>query len=181
MSEDKSTNPAAGAGDPSQAAASPMLVHAQYIKDLSFENPNAPLTLQANAQPPNVQVQIDVKSRPIKDRLMEIALDLGVEARQQDQVVFLVELSYAGLFEITAAAGNLAEQYAGIEAPHYLFPFARAVIADVTRDGGYPPLLINPVDFGRLYQQRKANATAPADQPVPPADAGGSAEQGTPS
>lgn len=137
-----------------------MTVHAQYVKDLSFENPNAPISLQNTSSPPTVQIQIDVKTAPINDQLIEVSLDLSVQAKQESQIVFLVELVYAGLFEVTADAGELARQYIGIEAPNFLFPFARAIVAEITRDGGFPPLLINPVDFARLYQQQQDAAAA---------------------
>ena len=132
----------------------PMLVHSQYIRDLSFENPKAPNPIASEGEPPAVNVQVDVKLRNLQENVSEVALDLRVEAKQKEQTVFLVELTYGGVFEITEAAGDLGNQYIGIEAPHFLFPFARAIIADVTRDGGFPPLLINPIDFRSLYVQR---------------------------
>ena len=136
-----------------------MLVDAQYIKDLSFENPNAPQSLSQQGDP-NVQIAIDVNAAQVAEKAFEVTLSLRAEGTNGETVLFIVETIYAGVFTI----GEVPEEYMAplvyIEAPRQLFPFARAIIANAVRDGGYPPLLIQPIDFVALYQQRAAQAEA---------------------
>lgn len=131
----------------------------QYVKDLSFENPNAPQSLLPNEAQPGVGITVDVEARQIAEEVFEVVLELKAEAKQGDKVAFIVELSYGGLFQIPAAVSE--EHHAPmllIEGARLLFPFARSVIAGATRDGGYPPLLVNPVDFVDLFRRRVAAA-----------------------
>lgn len=134
-----------------------MLVNAQYVKDLSFENPNAPQSLSQQGEP-NVQIAIDVNANQVGEKVFEVTLTLRAEGTAGDTALFIVEIVYAGIFSI----GEVPEEYLAplvyIEAPRQLFPFARAIIADAVRDGGFPPLLIQPIDFVQLYQQRAAQA-----------------------
>lgn len=136
-----------------------MLVNAQYVKDLSFENPNAPQSLSQQGEP-NVQIAIDVNANQVAEKAFEVTLTLRAEGTAGETALFIVEIVYAGIFSI----GDVPEEYLAplvyIEAPRQLFPFARAIIADAVRDGGFPPLLVQPIDFVQLYQQRAAQAQA---------------------
>lgn len=136
-----------------------MLVNAQYVKDLSFENPNAPQSLSQQGEP-NVQIAIDVDAKEVADKAFEVTLALRAEGTNDEKTLFIVEIVYAGIFSI----GEVPEEYLAplvyIEAPRQLFPFARAIVADAVRDGGFPPLLIQPIDFVAMFQQRAAQAEA---------------------
>jgi preprotein translocase subunit SecB len=137
-------------------------VNLQYVKDLSFENPRAPHVFAA-AQAPQVQVNVDVGARQIAETAYEVTLTLKAEANAGDQPVFVVELTYAGLFTVPAMPAEQLRPLLLIECPRLLFPFARSIIADATRDGGFPPLMINPIDFAALYRRQ---SEAPAAAPV---------------
>jgi len=128
----------------------------QYIKDLSFENPNAPRLLSASDVAPAIEVQINVNVQRLSETDYEVVLAIRAEAKAKDEVLFLVELAYAGLFKLTGIPEENLEAVLLIECPRQIFPFARRIVADATRDGGFPPLMVDPIDFVGLYQQRKA-------------------------
>ncbi len=137
-----------------QAGQPPLMVRAQYIKDLSFENPAAPQVLAEMQGPPDVDVGVNVNAQRFGDDSFEVALSITGTAKLGDKTVFVVELVYAGVFTLGAGvAQEHREPLILIECPRMLFPFARNIIADVTRDGGFPPLLLQPFDFVALYQQ----------------------------
>lgn len=136
-----------------QPAQFPITVNAQYIKDFSFENPNAPRSLVNNGKPPNVEVNINVEARPLADDTYEVALKVSASAKADDIAAFVVELSYACIMTLNGFAEEQIQPVLMIEGPRLLFPFARQIIADATREGGFPPLLINPIDFAAMYQQ----------------------------
>lgn len=158
-----------------QAPASPITVLAQYIKDFSFENPNAPQSLMAGQPQPQVSVGVDVQAQGVGDNMFEVSLEVRAEAKQGENVAFLVELTYAGVFQLNSVPEEHVAPVVMIEGPRLLFPFARAIVADATRDGGYPPLMLAPFDFVDLFrrkaaaaqaQQQQANgAAAPAETP----------------
>ena len=129
-----------------------IVVHAQYIKDLSFENPNAPEILMESPNQPDVEITVNVRARPIGDAQYEIMLNLGAKAKANDKALFLVDLTYAGIVSCPGTAVADVNPMVMIEAPRLLFPFARAIVSDVTRDGGFMPLNIQPVDFVAVYQ-----------------------------
>lgn len=136
----------------------PLQFKTQYVKDLSFENPNAPdiyrLLLQSQ---PEVSVNIDVKSRHLGQRSFEVVLVLRAGAGIADKSVFLVDLQYAALVDVNAAVPEAdIEPLLMREAPRFMFPFARSTVADLTREGGFPPLVINPIDFDHFYERRKS-------------------------
>ena len=142
-----------------------LIVNAQYVKDLSFENPNAPNSLLQQSGEPNIQVGIDTSAVQLEGSTYEVTLTVRAEGTAGDSTLFLVEAAYAGIFTL----GEVPEEYVApmlyVEAPRQLFPFARAVVAECVRDGGFPPLLIHPVDFMALFQQRAAQqAEAEAGQ-----------------
>lgn len=128
---------------------------AQYVKDLSFENPNAPGSLQMQGQP-KIEINVNVNARSGGQDMFEVELKIEASARTPDTnaLAFQVELLYAGLFRLVGAPQEALEPFLVVEAPRILFPFARRVIADAVRDGGFPPLMLEPIDFGGLYLQQ---------------------------
>ncbi len=131
----------------------PITVNAQYIKDFSFENPNAPRSLVNTGKPPNVEVNINVEARPLSDNAYEVALKVNASAKTEDMTAFVVDLTYACIMTLNGFTDEQIQPVLMIEGPRLLFPFARQIVADATREGGYPPLLINPIDFAAMYQQ----------------------------
>jgi preprotein translocase subunit SecB len=130
-------------------ATSPNLtILAQYTKDLSFENPGAPRSLQARDKAPAININVNVNANPLSDTDFDVVLTLNAEAKEGDKIVFHTELVYGGVFRI---AGFPQEHMLPV-----LFPFARQIIADVTRNGGFPPLMIDPIDFSQMFAQRVA-------------------------
>lgn len=140
---------------PAQNAMPQLMVLGQYVKDLSFENPNAPRSLQQNTQP-QINVQVNVTASPISDTDVEVVLRLEGKADISGNVIFNVELAYAGVFRIQNVPQDQIQPIMLIECPRLLFPFAREIIATSVRNGGFPPLMLDPIDFVALYQQRLA-------------------------
>ncbi len=125
----------------------------QYVKDLSFENPNAPAVYQ-NANPPAIDVQFNIGAAQVGEEVHEVVLKIDVRAEAEGQVAFIVDLSYAGLFGLRNIPAEHVQPFLLGEAPRLLFPFARRVLSDCVRDGGFPPLLLEPIDFTQLYLQQ---------------------------
>lgn len=132
-------------------------VLSQYVKDLSFENPNAPAVYQWQGQP-QIDVQFNIASSQVADDVYEVILKVEVKAMAADKVAFQVELAYAGLFALRNIPADQLQPFLLAEAPRILFPFARRVLADVVRDGGFPPLMLEPIDFAQLYLAQAAQA-----------------------
>ncbi len=132
-----------------------MQVVGQYVKDLSFENPGAPMAM---ASRPEIDLGVDLQARRFEQDRYEVELRLRVSAKAEEKPVFLLELVYAGLFMIQNVPDEVLQQVLLIEAPHLLFPFARRIVADAVRDGGMPPLMIEPIDFVGLYRAKMADA-----------------------
>ena len=132
----------------------------QYLKDFSFENPYAPQSLVGQDGPPAITVQVNVEARRLSEDAYEVDLFIIAEAKQGDDIAFAIDLKYAGIFAIE----NIPEEHLSgvllIECPRYLFPFARSIISNATREGGFPPLNIQPIDFVALYQSQIAAAAA---------------------
>ncbi|MGQ7790782.1 protein-export chaperone SecB [Faunimonas sp. B44] len=139
-----------------QAAASQPGIHVlgQYVKDLSFENPRAPGSLRPSDKAPALDVNVNVNARPLSENEFEIELKLDANAKRGDETLFIAEVTYAGIFQVRNVPQEHLHPVVLIECPRLLFPFARQVLADATRQGGFPPLLIDPVDFAALYRQR---------------------------
>lgn len=134
-----------------------MTIHSQYVRDLSFESPNAPAVLGELKGNPEIQISLDSSARRFKERLFEIVLKLKVTSTLGERTGFIAELEYAGLVSIAEQVPeDRLEQMIMVDAPTQLFPFARQIIADATRNGGFPPLLVNPIDFKVLLEQKKA-------------------------
>jgi preprotein translocase subunit SecB len=151
-----------GAAEP--GAAPRFSVLAQYIKDFSFENPNAPRAL-APQQGPNIGLQVNVNARQIGPNDYEVSLMLEGGAGEGAAALFKFELNYAGVFRVENIPAEQIQPLVMIEGPRLLFPFARQIIADAVRGGGYPALYVDPIDFQGLYMQRVAAAAgAPAAQ-----------------
>ena len=142
--------PAGGAGAASEAQ---LNVLAQYVKDLSFESPGAPQTLQGPGENPQLQVGVNVNAGPRGNDIYETVVHLEAHAKSDTGVIYNVELDYGGLFRIKDIPENMLQPVLFVDCPTLLFPFVRRVIADIVRDGGFPPLMLDPIDFGRLYTQ----------------------------
>ena len=130
-----------------------LFINAQYLKDLSFENPN-PIDAYKNEEKPKIQVNIHTAVKKLPDNAFEVTLDIKTEAKKKDKISFIAEVSYAGIFTLNKVPTEHEKPLLLIEAPRMLFPFARNVLAETTRDGGYPPLMLNPIDFASLYQKQ---------------------------
>jgi preprotein translocase subunit SecB len=126
-------------------------VLAQYIKDLSFENPGMPSNLPSR---PQIDLNVDLQARQLEAQHYEVELKLRVSAAADSKAIFLLELVYGGLFQTLNMPEEMRQPALLIDAPHILFPFARRIVADVVRDGGMPPLLVEPIDFAALYRAR---------------------------
>jgi preprotein translocase subunit SecB len=158
---DANTTPEAGPAEAGEELKSPMIcVLAQYARDLSFENPG-PLVV-AGGGPPEIELGIDVRVEPgnAEEGVFGVDLRLSGKAKRGDQVVFIIELTYSGVFQLQDARQQDVEPMLLIECPRLLFPFARRIIAEMTREGGHPPLLVDPIDFAGLYRKQRASQQA---------------------
>ncbi|MGD1954629.1 MAG: protein-export chaperone SecB [Sphingomonadales bacterium] len=141
---------------------------AQYIKDLSFENPSAPQIYQAlQDAKPDINIGVNVAGRQVAEDAYEVELKLEAKSTANGQPVYMVELVFAGLFQLRNLPEDMMQPFLLVEAPRLLFPFARRILSDAVRDGGYPPLTLEPLDFAALYRQRVEQG-ASASNPVQP-------------
>jgi preprotein translocase subunit SecB len=133
-----------------------LFLRAQYVKDLSFENPHMPGGLSLGDRQPKIDVNVDVQGRGLdQPGVFEVVLRLTVSAKDEETPVFMVELVYGAVFAMQNIPVEQVEPLLLIECPRLIFPFARRILADATRDGGYPPLLLEPIDFVELYRQHQ--------------------------
>jgi preprotein translocase subunit SecB len=147
------------ADTPPAAPAEPGIrILAQFVRDLSFENPRAPDILRSGGAQPQIDMGVEMNARGREDGLFEVDLKLSARASREDGPVFVVELVYGGLFAVDGVSAENLEPVLLVECPRFLFPFARRIIADVTADGSFPPLMLDPIDFGAVYMARKAEA-----------------------
>lgn len=162
MSDDTTAGKTPSGNGSGQAAAEPapsaLIVNAQYIKDLSFEAPATPAVFGLlQRQQPQISLNINVNAQPMQQNMFEVVLNLKAECKVGETVCFILELDYGGLFTL-----NVEDQYRQavllIECPRMLFPFARHLVSVISRDGGFPPVMIGPIDFVALYQQRLQEA-----------------------
>ena len=143
----------AEAGENAEATQMPsMSVLAQYTKDASFENPNAPQSMQSNLGAPAININIEIGRQMMDDNTVEVVLMLSAKAERDGSVVFLCELEYAGLFAFSNITPEQVQPMILIECPRMLFPFARQIMADMTQNGGYPPILLDPPDFAAMFR-----------------------------
>jgi len=152
-------------GGPAPAQPPQISVLAQYIKDFSFENPNAPQSLTPGAQP-QIGIQINVGAKPTGANDFEVTLKLEGKAEMTGSLMFRFELEFCGIFRLLNIPPDSLNPMVLIECPRLLFPFAREIIATAVRNGGFPPLLLEPVDFVALYRQRM-NQVQAANAPAP--------------
>jgi preprotein translocase subunit SecB len=167
-SQQQKTN---GDGPPPQSAAEPqgatqpqLTMLALYVKDLSFESPSAPRSLQGPGENPQLRVTVNVNAAPAGEDTYEVVLQFDVHANSDLGVIYNVELTYGGLFRLRAVPDNLLQPVLFVDCPTILFPFVRRVLADTVRDGSFPPLLLDPVDFSKLYAHNLAQAQAQSEQ-----------------
>ncbi len=147
---------------PGNGAAPSLNVLAQYVKDLSFESPGAPLTLRPRENAPSININVNVNANPLSETDFDVVLTLEAKATDGKDVLFASELVYGGVFRITGFPQEHMLPLLFIECPRLLFPFARQIIAEATRNGGFPPLMIDPIDFAGMFQQRLAEEQAKA-------------------
>jgi preprotein translocase subunit SecB len=136
-------------------------IGAQYIKDLSFEGPAHPSDVAGN-DAPKIDVNVTAQTRPLDEKTFEVVLNISAQATLKEKNAFIVELSYAGIVSLSDGAPEDVQRYILLaEAPRHLFPFARNIIANATRDGGFPPLMLQPIDFAALYAEQQKQAEKP--------------------
>lgn len=141
------------------------MVRGQYIKDLSFENPHAPHSLTALDKKPTLDVNVDLRGERVQDNMYEMVVHVVARASVENGSLFLVDLAYAGIFEVNNIPEDRLEPLLWVECPFVLFPFARRVVADLTRDGGFPPLMLDPIDFHALYLSNKKKNKENSEKP----------------
>ena len=152
-------NGANGAGEEMEGEGAPFMIGAQYIKDLSFENPRGIETLTAIQQNPDVSVDVSTNAHAIgEEGMFEVSVFIRAEAAVDANPVFIVELTYAGVVQVSGVAEEEVKPVVLIEGPRHLFPFARSIVSNAVRDGGFPPLLINPIDFAALYIEQHVDS-----------------------
>jgi preprotein translocase subunit SecB len=139
----------------------------QYIKDFSFENPNAPRSLAPTETQPAINIQINVGVQQLAPTDYEVTLKLEGKADSAGTVLFAFDLTFAGVFRVQNVPAEMLQPLIMIECPRLLFPFAREIVATAVRNGGFPPLLLDPVDFVALYQQRAAQTQPPQSAASP--------------
>ena len=154
MAENDKEGGAPDAGNP-QSGGFPLTVVSQYVKDLSFENPGGPDSLLSLKEVPHGTVRVDVRVQPRTPPEIEVVVFLSVEAKAADKVVYVTECEYGGVFRLGRVSQEAVLPLIMIEAPRLLFPFARQVVAHAITAGGFPPLLINPIDFAALYRDKR--------------------------
>ncbi len=143
----------------------PMLqILAQYTKDASFENPNAPESLRTGLEAPAINIGIEIGRQMLSDDTVEVVLILKAEARREDQVVFIAELEYAGLFAFQGTNVEEIQPLILIECPRLLFPFARQIMAEMTQNGGFPPIMLEPPDFVGMFREEIRRRAAQNDE-----------------
>ncbi|MGA7372281.1 MAG: protein-export chaperone SecB [Methyloceanibacter sp.] len=155
--EGANESPLAGAPESATRPSGAQLnVLGQYIKDLSFESPGAPEVLQSPPPNPQLQVTVNVTALGRSRKIFEVILSLEVHAKSDTGVIYNIELLYGGLFRLRNIPQNMLQPVLFVDCATLLFPYARRVLSDMTRDGGYPPLMLDPIDFARLYTQNLA-------------------------
>jgi preprotein translocase subunit SecB len=174
MSKNPNSDPAKHVNENGSAAAGPeaaevaeqkpqaqpsIQILGQYLKDLSFESPNAPQALATQQAQPDINIAVNVNARNLAPTDFEVELHLDAKASSQDKVVFAAELVYAGTFRLENFPQQMMHPAVLIECPRLLFPFARQILAEATRNGGFPPLMLDPIDFASMYQRRLQQQT----------------------
>jgi preprotein translocase subunit SecB len=154
--ENQASAPALSAPPPAPGTQPSLRILGQYLKDLSFENPNAPASLGPQQKQPDINIAVNVNAKNLGPNDFEVELHLDAKATGDGKVIFATELLYAGIFRLENFPPNLLQPAVLIECPRMLFPFARQILAEATRNGGFPPLMLDPIDFATMYQRRMA-------------------------
>jgi preprotein translocase subunit SecB len=153
---------------PSSDTAQRLIINAQYIKDLSFENPRAPQSLTQQTAAPNVDINVDVNAQPLNPETYEVVLTINASAKMNNDALFILELVYGAVVTVRNVARDMLPPVLLVETPRLMFPFARAIIADATQNGGFPPLMVNPIDFTELLRRNAAQSATAAPSETPP-------------
>jgi len=153
--EDLAGDDASGAEPAAPTSAPKIGIQSQYVKDLSFENPGAPSSLVATASAPNIQVNVEVQARPLQNESYEVALHITASGKNGQTILFMLDLTYGAVCRVIGVPKESLQPVLMVECPRMLFPFARRVLSDATRDGGFPPLMLSPIDFMALYRQKQ--------------------------
>ena len=149
----------------SETQKAPMLsVLAQYTKDQSFENPNAPDSLRSGLSAPEIQINIEIGRQMLEGHNIEVTLMLKAEAKRDDKIAFIAELEYAGLFAFAGVSAEEIQPLIMIECPRLLFPFSRQIMAEMTQNGGFPPIMLEPPDFAGMFRDEMMRRAA--EKPV---------------
>jgi preprotein translocase subunit SecB len=154
--------PAGAATNGNDATKASLSVLAQYVKDLSFESPGAPNSLRGRDKAPGIAINVNVNANPLSEKEFDVTLTLNAKASSDKDVLFNVELIYGGVFRIDGFPQEHMLPLLFIECPRLLFPFARQIVAEATRNGGFPPLMLDPIDFAQMFQQKLAEDQAKA-------------------
>ena len=163
MAEDTEKTPAGENEAAATNGEAPQLsVLTQYVKDLSFESPGAPLSLRPREKAPAININVNVTANPLADTDYDVNVTLNAIGKDGEDVLFNVELVYGGVFRISGFPQEHVMPLVFVDCPRLLFPFARQIVAECTRNGGFPPLMIDPIDFGKMFQQRVAEEQAKA-------------------
>lgn len=161
MSDENENNEASNEENPNEIQIG---ILGQYIKDLSFENPTPAQTIQKLAtEKPTMNINVNLNAQQVGDDVYEVDLKVTATAQSGDETAFVAELLYSGLFAIKNLPEEQLQPFLMVEAPRQIFPFARRILSDVTRDGGFPPLMLEPIDFAGLYHQQLAAAQENGD------------------
>ena len=158
----QSDNSIAGQPGPAQMHAQ---VVGQFIRDLSFENPNVTRLLDGPGDNPNLKIEVNVNAELTRPELYQSAIDFKAHATNKDGTIYIMECVYGGLFKLQNVPDQAMEPFLLINCPTILFPFLRRLVADITREGGFPPLLLDPIDFGGLYVHRQQELAAQQGKP----------------
>lgn len=148
--------------NPAASTRPSMFLRAQFIKDLSFENPRAPASIFSLREAPQMEVSVNLGAQRLDENVYEVAIQIQTRAIAEKTTVFLCDLVYAGVIELQNIPESQVEQMLFIQGAQLVYPFARRVVADVTRDGGFPPLALEPIDFHALYEQQRHQKANPA-------------------
>jgi preprotein translocase subunit SecB len=132
----------------------------QYIKDLSFEIPNSPQIFLNNQEKPNIAISVDIDAKKIANDAYEIALKIKADAKVDEETLFICEVAYCGIFALQNIDENMLEQILLVYCPNLLFPYLRRIVSNMVVDGGFPPLMLDPIDFAALYAKRKEVAAS---------------------
>ncbi|MEZ5757697.1 MAG: protein-export chaperone SecB [Emcibacteraceae bacterium] len=158
MSETNEKNEVSNEGNSEEIQIS---ILGQYIKDLSFENPTPAQTIQKLAtEKPSMNINVNLNAQQLAEEIYEVDLKITATAKSGEETAFVAELLYSGLFGIKNLPEDQLQGFLMVEAPRQIFPYARRILSDVTRDGGFPPLMLEPIDFAGLYHQQLQQAAA---------------------